>query len=88
MQEGYSNNKRTVSFDTQDILDNKIEKLTSMMSKLSTQGSNQNILFKPKIYQGRKRGQGRNNYEIDRQLDMFRSSSSDRYRRSNYRIRP
>ena len=61
-RDGYSNNnKRTVSFDTQDMLDNKIDKLTSMISKLSTQGSNQNRPFKPKIYQGRKRGQGRNN---------------------------
>ena len=32
------------------------------MSKLPTQGSNQNRPFQPKIYQGRRRGQGRNNY--------------------------
>ena len=53
IQEGYGNNKRTVSFDTQNMLHNKIDKLTSMMSKLLTQGSNQNRPFKPKIYQGR-----------------------------------
>ena len=34
--EGYGNSKRTVSLNTQDILDNKIDKLISMMSKLST----------------------------------------------------
>ena len=32
------------------------------MSKLSTQGSNQNRPFKPKIYQERRRGQGSSNY--------------------------
>ena len=35
IQEGYgNNNKITMSFDTQDILDTKIDKLTSMMSKI------------------------------------------------------
>ena len=48
--EGYNSNKKTVSFDTQDRLDDKIDKPTSMMSKLSFQGSNQNRPFKPKIY--------------------------------------
>ena len=70
VQEGYGNNKRTVSFDIQGMLDNKIDTLTSMMSKLSTQGSNQNRPFNTKIYQGIKRGQGRNNYyDRDRQWD-------------------
>ena len=53
IQEGSGNNKKIVSFDMQDMLDNKIDKLTSMMSKFSTQGSNQNRPFKPKIYQER-----------------------------------
>ena len=88
IQEGSSNTKRTVSFDTQDMLDNKIDKLTCMIRKLSTQYSNQNRPFKPKMYQGRKRGQGRYNYYgRGRQWDRLRSSSSDRYGRSNYRGR-
>ena len=62
-----------MSFDTEDLLDDKIDNLTSMMSKLSTQGSNQSISFKPKIYQGRRRGQGRNNY-------YDRGKHWDRYR--------
>ena len=37
---GYNSNKKTISFDTQNSLDDKIDKLTSMMSKLSTQDSN------------------------------------------------
>ena len=88
MQEGSSNNKRTISFDTQDMLDNKIDKLTFIMSKLSSQDSNPNRPFKPKIYPGKERGQGRNNYyERCRQWDRFRSGSSDIYQRSNYRDR-
>ena len=39
----------------QDRLDNKIDKLISMMSKLPTQGNNQNKQFKPKIHQGKRR---------------------------------
>ena len=71
------------------MLDNKIDILTSMVSKLSTQGSNQNRPSKPKIYQGRKRGQGRNNYyDRGRQWDRFRLSSSGRYRRTNNSDRP
>ena len=36
------------------MLDNTIDKLTSMVNKLSTEGRNQNIPFKPKIYQGKR----------------------------------
>ena len=39
--DGY-NGKKVVTFDTQDKLDDKIVKLTSMMSKLTAQGNNQN----------------------------------------------
>ena len=60
IRDGY-NCKKNVSYDTQDRLDDKIDKLTSMMSKLTAQGSNQNKPFQPKIYQG-KRGQTRNYY--------------------------
>ena len=41
--------KKVVTFDTKDRLDNKIYKLTSMMSKLTAQGSNQNKQFKHKF---------------------------------------
>ena len=60
IQEGYNSNKKVVSFNTQDRLDDKIDKLTSMISKLTAQGSNQNRPFKPKSYQGNRRGQTRN----------------------------
>ena len=48
--EGYNSNKKRVLFDTQTSLNDKIDKLASMMSKLSTQGGNQNKTFKPKIH--------------------------------------
>ena len=51
IQDGY-NRKKVVTFDTQDRLDNKLDKITSMMSKLTAQGSNQNRPFKSKIYLG------------------------------------
>ena len=49
-----------------------------MMSKLTAQGSNQNRLCKPKIYQGKRRGQAGNYYNQDRYQNMYRSNSSDR----------
>ena len=60
IKDGY--NIKKVTFDMQDSLDDKIDKLTSMMSKLTAQDNSQNKQFKPKIYQGRQRGQLRNNY--------------------------
>ena len=40
-------------FNTWDKLDDKIDKLISMMSKLTAQGNSQNRPFKPKIYKGK-----------------------------------
>ena len=53
IKDGYNSKKVTV--DTQDSLDDKIDRLTSMMSKLTAQDDNQNKQFKPKIYQSRQR---------------------------------
>ena len=49
MKDGY--NSKKVTFDMQDSLDTKIDKLTSMMSKLTAQDNDQNKQFKPEIYQ-------------------------------------
>ena len=65
-QDGYNSDKKVVTFDTQDRLDDKLDKITSIMNKLTAQGSSQNRLFKPKIYQVRRRGQARNYYDQDR----------------------
>ena len=39
-------NSKKITFDMQDRLDDKIDKLTSMMSKLKALGDNQNRQFK------------------------------------------
>ena len=44
---------KKVTFDTQDRLDEQIDRLTSMMIKMTTQEDNQNKQFKPKIYQSK-----------------------------------
>ena len=62
----------------QDKEDDKIDKLTSMISKLTAQSSNQNRPFKPKPYQGKKRGQTRNYYDQGNYQNRYRSNSGDR----------
>ena len=49
-----------------------------MMSKLTAQGISQNKLFKPKIYQGKSRGQARNYYNQNRYQSRYRSNSGDK----------
>ena len=49
-----------------------------MMSKLTAQGNNQNKQFKPKIYQGKRRGQTRNYYGQGNYQNRYRSNSGDR----------
>ena len=70
--------EKVVSFNTQDRLDDKLNKITSMMSKLTVQGSSLNRPFKPKIYQGKRRGQARNYYNQDRYQGRYRSNSGNR----------
>ena len=62
VRDGYHNTK-AVTFNMQDRLDDKIDKLTSIISKLTAQGSKKNTQFKPTIYQGKKRGQTKNIYD-------------------------
>ena len=61
IKDGY--NSKKITYNMQDSLEDKIDKLNLMMSKLTTWGNNQNKQFKPKIYQGRWRGQSRNYYD-------------------------
>ena len=53
IQGGYNNGKKVVLFDTQDRLDDKLDKITFMMSTLTAQGSSHKRWFKPKMYQGK-----------------------------------
>ena len=77
VRDGY-NSKKVVTFDMQDRLGDKIDKLTSIMSKLTAQGSNQDKLFKPKIYQDKRRAQTRNYYDQGNSQNRYRSNSGDR----------
>ena len=61
IKDGYISKK--VTFGTQDGLEEKLDRLTSMMSKLTTQDDCQNKHFKPMLYQSERRGQTRNFYE-------------------------
>ena len=83
IQDGYNSGKKVVSFDTQDRLDDKIDRLTSMMSKLTTHSSSQYKPFKHNIYQGKGRGQAGNYYNQDRHQGRYRSNSANR--RMSYR---
>ena len=58
LRDGY-NSKKMVTLDTQDRSNENLDKITSMMSRLTGQGNNQNGPFKPKIYQGKRRGQSK-----------------------------
>ena len=78
VSEGYHTNNKAVSFVMQDSLDAKIDKLMSMMSKLTAQGDKQDKQFKPKIYQGKKRGQIKHNYDQSSYQTRNRSISGDK----------
>ena len=57
-----SYNKRVTS-DMQDGLEDKIDRLTVMMGKLTTTDNGTNRQFKTQIYQSKRRGQIRNFYD-------------------------
>ena len=84
IKDGYNGKK--VTLDMQDSLDDKIGKLTLIMSKLITQDNNQDKQFKLKIYQGRQKGQSRNNYP-DHTNHQIRYRSNSRDRRTSFRCR-
>ena len=48
-------NTKAVTFNMQDRLDDKIDKLTPMMSKLTAQGNKEDKQFKAKRYQGKRK---------------------------------
>ena len=55
IKDRYVNKK--VTFNTQDGLEGKVDRLTSMMIKLTSQDDDQIKQFKPEIYQIKRRGQ-------------------------------
>ena len=54
---------KKATFDTQNGLEEKIDRLMSMVSKLTAQDDDQTKQFKPKICQGKRRGETRNFYD-------------------------
>ena len=81
IEDGYICKK--VTFNTQGGLEEKVDSLTSILSKLTTQENRQNKQFKPKIYQGKKRGQTRKcydrcSYDPRNYQNRYRSDSEDR----------
>ena len=82
IKDSYSSNKK-VTFDTQDRIEENIDKLTVMMNKLTTKDDGLNKQFKPEIFQGKRRGQTRNfydkcNYDQRNYQNRYRSGSRDR----------
>ena len=82
IKNSYSSNKN-VTFDTQDGLKIKVDRLTVMMSKLTTKDDDLHKQFKPKIFQGKRRGQPRNfydkcNYDQRNFQNRYGSCSGDR----------
>ena len=78
-----SYNNKIVTFDMQDRLEKKINRLTVMMSKLTSNDDRLNKQFKPKIFQSKRRGQIRHlydkcNYNQRNYQNMYSSSSGDR----------
>ena len=89
MKYGYTNKK--ITYDTKDGLEEWIDRCMTMMSKLTTQGDGQDKQFKPRIYQGKRRGQMRNfynrcTYDQRNYQNRFRSDSRDRRISLNHRI--
>ena len=78
-----SSNKKTVSFDTSETND-KIDKLTSLVSKMKVQMDKCDIQYKQQMYQSRRRGQNRHDYVLNDYQTRNRSSSRDGNR--SYRV--
>ena len=85
---------RRVSFDTEEELGDKTEKLMVMIGKLAAKDSNRNRPFKPQIYKsrgplppGQNRGYSQRNYQNRNRLSN-RSNSRDRGQFRQDRDRP
>ena len=77
IKDGYTSKK--VTFDTQDSLDEKIDRLTSLMRKMKAQDDNHVTQFKTKIYQSKRRAETRNFYDKNYgQRSRYGSNSGDR----------
>ena len=77
----HHSNRKTVSFNTQDLIREKLDSLNLMVYNISIQKKGNNRSFKPQIHQKRKRGQNQQNVR-----DKYRSFSRNRVNnRQNFR---
>ena len=81
IKDSYNNKK--VTFYTKDRLEDKIDRLAVMMSKLAANDGQTNKQFKPQIFQSKRREQTRNvydkhNYDQGNYQNRIRSNSRDR----------
>ena len=76
IKDGYS---KRVTFDTRDGLEDKINRLTMMMGKLAARDNGSKRQFKPQVYQSRRRGQYRENYDRQDYQGRYRSDSVERW---------
>ena len=84
-----ANSKNAVSFNTLDRSDEKIDNLTTMMGKLTVKVDKidkQDTQFKPQIYQGKRRGQPRHEYNNENNYQI-RNTFFSRDRRYRGRLR-
>ena len=81
MKDGYTSKR--VTFDTPDALEEKINRLTAMMSKLTAQDDGQKKQFKTNIFQRKRRGEmkmlcDKHNYDQRNYQNRYRSNTTDR----------
>ena len=67
-----------VTFDTQDSLEKRIDRLTVIISKVAAKDNELNKQFKPKIFQSRRNFYDKCNYDQRNYQNRYRSNSGDR----------
>ena len=77
------NDNKKVTFNTQDGLEDNIDKQMVMRNKLATRDNGMKRQFRPQIYWHKRRGQSRNfydthNYDRGNYQNRYRSTSKDR----------
>ena len=65
----HNSNRKTVSFNTQDLIQEQLDNLTSLVYNILVQKEAYNRPFKPQIQQKRRRGQNQQNSEIETEID-------------------
>ena len=58
----HHSNRKTVSFNTQDLIREQLDNLISMVYNMSMEKEGNNRSFKPQIHQKRKRGQNQQSF--------------------------